>query len=269
LASLPESFLSPIGFPAWEVFLPTTAQALAHGEWWQTLVWSVGRLKRGCRRRKPRRSWPRSGRPTAFRPRSWRASCRGSCRYARLYRSDRDRGDRRPVWSRGFLYAMACATRSISSSCARFGRRLELGVRVALGGCRQRLFQLLVIESLLMIGAAGLAAGLLAWRFCSLLVGSVHFLVANRGPHQCQVRHVVGCWWAWRRSARSSSSESCPPAARCGRQPGNHREAKPAGWATTASFRPVARGLGRRAGGAGRDLAGGSLRFAAKLGRTW
>ena len=179
---MPASFLSPIGFPAWEVFLPTTEQALAHGEWWQTLVWSVGRLKPGVSPAQAEAELAAIRPPDGLPPEVLAGVVPRLVPVCTLYRSDRDRVIGVLFGAGGFLYAMACANAFNLVLMRTVGRRLELGVRVALGGGRQRLFQLLVIESLLLIGAAGLVASLLAWRFCSLLVGSVHFWWQTAGP---------------------------------------------------------------------------------------
>ena len=179
---MPESFLSPIGFPAWEVFLPTTEQALARGEWWQTLVWSVGRLKPGVLPAQAEAELA-AIRPPDSLPHEVLAGVVPRLVPVRtLYQSDRDRVIGVLFGAGGFLYLMACANAFNLVLMRMVSRRLELGVRVALGGGRQRLFQLLVIENLLLIGTAGLAAGLLAWWFCSLLVGSVHFWWLTAGP---------------------------------------------------------------------------------------
>ena len=179
---MPESFLSPIGFPAWEVFLPTTEPALATGEWWQTLVWSVGRLKPGVSLAQAEAELAAIPPPNGL-PVEVAAGVGPRLVTVRtLYRSERDRVIGVLFGAAGFLYAMACANAFNLVLMRTVGRRLELGVRVALGGCRRRLFQLLVIENFLLVGVAGLAAGLLAWRFCSLLVGSVHFWWPTAGP---------------------------------------------------------------------------------------
>ena len=56
------------------------------------------------------------------------------------------------------------------------------GVRAALGGCRRRLFQLLAIENLLLVGAAGAGAAMFSWLFCSLLVRSLSYWWLSAGP---------------------------------------------------------------------------------------
>ena len=179
---MPESFLSPIGFPAWGVFLPTTEQALARGEWWQTLVWSVGRLKPGAQLAQAEAELATIRPPDGLPAEVLAGLVPRIVPVRTLYRSDRDRVIAVLFAAGGFLYAMACANAFNLVLQRIAGRRLELGVRVALGGCRQRLFQLLVIENLLLIGGAGLGAGLLAWWFCSLLVSFVFFWWETVGP---------------------------------------------------------------------------------------
>jgi putative ABC transport system permease protein len=179
---MPESFLSPIGFPAWEVFLPTTEQALAHGEWWQTLVWSVGRLKPGVSPAQAEAELAAIRPPDGLPADALAGVVPQIVPVRTLYRSDRDRVIAALFGAAGFLYAMACANAFNLVLMRTVGRRLELGVRVALGGCRRRLFQFLLIENLLLVGGAGMAASLLAWWFCSLLVGSVFSWWRTVGP---------------------------------------------------------------------------------------
>jgi putative ABC transport system permease protein len=179
---MPESFESPIGFPAWDVFLPSTEPALERGTWWQTLVWAVGRLKPGVGSSQAEAELatipPPDNLPAAIVsgvvPRV--VPVRG------LYRSDRDRVFAVLIGAGAFLYAMACANAFNFVLMRTTGRRAELGVRAALGGCRQRLFQLLVVENLLLVGAAGVAACLLTRWFDFLLVRSMDYWWVSAGP---------------------------------------------------------------------------------------
>jgi putative ABC transport system permease protein len=179
---MPESFLSPIGFPVWEIFLPTTEQALAQGDWWRTLVWSVGRLKPGVESQQAEAELatlrPPDGLPDAI----VAGLVPRVVPVRSLYRSDHDRVMAILLGAGAFLYAMACANAFNLVLMRTIGRRAELGVRAALGGCRRRLFQLLAIENLILIGAAGAAAGLFSRLFCLLLVHSIDYWWLSTGP---------------------------------------------------------------------------------------
>ena len=179
---MPESFLSPIGFPAWGVFLPTTEQALTHGEWWQTLVWSVGRLKPGVRLSQAEAELATIPPPDNLPAGIVSGVVPRVMLVRNLYRSDRDRVFVVLLGAGAFLYAMACANAFNLVLMRTVGRRAELGVRAALGGCRQRLFQLLVVENLLLVGAAGVAACLFSRWFDFLLVRSIDYWWLSAGP---------------------------------------------------------------------------------------
>jgi putative ABC transport system permease protein len=178
---MPESFISPVGFPAWDVFLPTTAQALAHGPWWQTLVWAVGRLRPGVELAQAEAELATIP-PADLPPEMISGVVPRVVPVRSLYRSDHDRVFAVLLGAGAFLYAMACANAFNLMLLRTIGRRAELGMRAALGGCRQRLFQLLVVENLYLVGAAGAAACLLARWFDFLLVGSLDYWWQSTGP---------------------------------------------------------------------------------------
>jgi putative ABC transport system permease protein len=179
---MPESFVAPIGFPAWDVFLPTTDQALGSGDWWQTLVWAAGRLKPGVRSAQAEAELATIGPPDGI-PAAMVAGVVPRVAPVRtLYRADGDRVMAVLLGAGAFLYAMACANAFNLVLMRTVGRRAELGVRAALGGCRERLFQLLVVENLLLVGAAGVVAALLSRWFGFLLVRSIGYWWLSAGP---------------------------------------------------------------------------------------
>ena len=179
---MPESFIAPIGFPAWDVFLPTTEQALARGAWWQTLVWAVGRLKPGVQLSQAEAELAAVGPPDDLPAGVFPGVVPRVVPVRSLYRSDRDRVMAVLLGAGAFLYAIACANAFNLVLLRTIGRRAELGVRAALGGCRQRLFQLLVVENLILVGAAGVSACLLSRWFGFLLVRSMDYWWRSAGP---------------------------------------------------------------------------------------
>jgi len=179
---MPESFLSPTGFPAWDAFLPTTDQALARGDWWQTLVWAVGRLKPGVTPGQAQAELATIPPPDGLPAGMVAGVVPRVAQIRSLYQSDGDRVMAILLGAGAFLYMMACATAFNLVLQRTAGRRGELGVRAALGGGRRRMFQLLAVENLLLVGAAGVAAVPLARWFCFLLVRSLDYWWLSAGP---------------------------------------------------------------------------------------
>jgi len=69
-----------------------------------------------------------------------------------------------------FLHAIACSNAAGLMLARTMARRRELGVRLAIGGSRWQIIRLLLAESLLVAGAAGLAGGLIAhWGLWALV----------------------------------------------------------------------------------------------------
>ena len=179
---MPESFRSPVAFPSWDVFLPTNVQALVPGEWWHTLVWAIGRLKPGVTLSQAQAELAAIPSPADLPTEITTGIVTRVVPVRDLYHSDRDRVITVLFAYGVFLYVMACASTFNLVVLRVIGRYAELNLRAALGGCARRIVQLLVVENLLLIGAAGAAAGILAGWFCALLVHALHYWWPSAGP---------------------------------------------------------------------------------------